>query len=278
MYFDFLQLILVIPKSIQAFLFIVNLILLNKKFQNTPWSNRPQLHKLILIGIFGWIIYITLDIFIYIFAAVSFEGVPPPAFFEGYTKDYPSLLIVNILRDVGFLGALTISWMYLMASFSLRFGERRTREIFQQNKLVILAINLISSIIVIGDRIGVSITENGPKVKAVYNGFSGTSILLTVVIYFTSAVLLSQTFKRISNGDESGNLKKRLTYLSIGIMNMGFGHIYWFILGQIAMFNPALFSNFNHVIFLYVFGHLIWMLSPIFIYLGLSKYQFDDNS
>ena len=61
-----LQLLLILPKLIESLLFGLCAYELNKKYKETPLLKRPQLNRVMLIGILGWCVYITLDIIIYI--------------------------------------------------------------------------------------------------------------------------------------------------------------------------------------------------------------------
>jgi len=264
-----LQLTLIIPKSIETVLFVINIILINNKNKETAWKDRPQFHKSFLLGMIAWTVYILLDIFIYTLAGLSMDETTPFGIYQGYDSNFPSLFAVNVLRDIAFVASLIMSWSYLIAAFALLYDEERVKAVFTNNKIVLSIMITITIVIAAGDIIQVSVSESGIRVSGVFNGFAGFSIALNVIIYIISALMLFRTLSVVSSDDPSKSFKKRIRFFMWGVIFMGFGHIYWLILGLISIFSPSLLTL--PILVYYFLGHSLWTISPVLIYLGFGK-------
>jgi len=264
-----LQLTLIIPKSIETALFVINIILINNKNKETAWKDRPQFHKSFLLGMIAWTIYILLDIFIYTLAGLSMDETTSFGTYQGYDSNFPSLFVVNILRDIAFVASLIMSWSYLIAAFALLYDEERVKAVFTNNKIVLSIMITITIVIAAGDIIQVSVSESGISVSGVFNGFAGFSIALNVIIYIISALMLFRTLSVVSSDDPSKSFKRRIRFFMWGVIFMGFGHIYWLILGLISIFSPSLLTL--PILVYYFLGHGLWTISPVLIYLGFGK-------
>lgn len=272
-----LQLFLIVPKSIESLFFLINIILISKKFSNLPWKNRPFLYRMFVSGLISWYIYITLDIFIYIFAAYSFETYSPAGqtiIYVGYDLQHPSLLIVNIIRDFAITGAIFMNWQYFIASYSILKGEAKSKHVILNKKIKSIIITIVL-LLVYFDRIQVKITDKSLSVNAEWNNASGISLFITIATYIFSAIFLSRTLKSATIDETSTIFRKHIRYLRAGILIMTFGHLYWWILGNLSIYYPTFIGAFNPIV-LYYFGHGLWTLSPIFIYLGL-RMNFDAS-
>jgi len=270
--YDNLQFLLLIPKSIETVLFIIIIFLINKKNKGISWKDRPQFHKLFLTGMIGWFVYIFLDMIIYVFAPFSMDISTPSGLYTGYSLVYPSLFAVNILRDIGFVGSMVMYWAYLIASFNLRYDEEKTKSIFS-NKLIIAIMVIVSVIVTAGDAIGVTVTAGSPSVSGVFNGFAGFSIFLNVSIYLSCAILLFKTLQSLTSEEPSKEFKKRIIFFMWGVLFMGFGHIYWLVLGLLAMYSPGvlILASLDMGYIYYFIGHGLWTISPVLIYFGFAK-------
>ena len=264
-----LQLTLIIPKSIETALFVINIILINNKNKETAWKDRPQFHKSFLLGMIAWTIYILLDIFIYTLAGLSMGETTPFGTYQGYDSNFPSLIAVNVLRDIAFVASLIMSWSYLIAAFALLYDEERVKAVFTNNKIVLSIMITITIVIAAGDIIQVSVSESGISVSGVFNGFAGFSIALNVIIYIISALMLFRTLSVVSSDDPSKSFKRRIRFFMWGVIFMGFGHIYWLVLGLISIFSPSLLTL--PILVYYFLGHGLWTISPVLIYLGFGK-------
>ncbi|UYP47676.1 hypothetical protein NEF87_003961 [Candidatus Lokiarchaeum ossiferum] len=269
---EIMQLILAIPKTIEAVLFLIIILKLNKKYKGLSLKERPQLNTLYLVGLIGWLIYITLDIFIYIIAPLSFTELTPIGVYTGYDSQFPSLFIANILRDIGFFGALIISWCYFVAAFNIKFGEKQTHHFFGNNR-IIQALILTSSIVLsAGDKIKVEINEGNASVNAVWDGIEGAFVAIVILLFVTSVILLSITLRSSIPSISDDIFRRRIKILILGTVFMACGHIYWLGLSLLLKI-PAVFE-FLSIQFWYVtahwIGHMLWTLSPIFIFSGFS--------
>lgn len=264
-----LELLLILPKVIETALFSINSFLINKKYRGIPWKERPQFHRSFLIGMLAWSFYIFLDIFIYTCAGVSMSSTTPNGIYQGYNSQFPSLFFVNILRDIAFASSLLMSWNYLFATFALRFDEEKVKAIFTQNLITLFLMIVLTLIITMGDIIQVSVNNGEILVSGVFNGFAGVSIILNVSIYVLNGLLLFITLRDITREDPSLEFQRKIRFFMLGIVSMGLGHIYWLVLGLLSpiLSLNSLFSQF----LVYFLGHLFWIISPIFIYLGFGK-------
>lgn len=269
---DPLQYILVIPKFFESLLFFLNILLSIRVYRDIPWNGRPIVNRLLIIGMSGWLVYIFLDIFIYLIAPISMDGVIAPAYFIGYDIRYPSLTFANILRDFAFAGACIILWSYFLIALIIRYGEAATFKILKNHPSIVIFILFSSILFIINDQVGVSITETQVKVNAVFTGISGISLITFILFYFLSAILLNRSFQIGFSIDPTmmEKLKVRINALTTGIFFMGFGNLYWVILGLIQGIVPGLNTEFYRVI-LHFLGHAIWATSPILMYYGLRR-------
>jgi hypothetical protein len=266
-----LELVLILPKAIETALFILNIWLINKKNKGTAWKDRAQFHKSFLFGMISWTIYIFLDLLIYICAGLSMDATTPYGTYQGYDTNFPSLVIVNILRDISFVASIVVSWNYLIAAFALLFDEEKVKSVFTKNAITIFLMIALTIIIAGGDIIQISLSAEGINVSGIFNGFAGLSIALNVLIYVISAILLFRTLSVITSEDPSKIFKKKIKFFMWGVLFMGFGHIYWLILGLISLFAPNILIL--PILFYYFLGHSFWTISPVLIYLGFGKAQ-----
>jgi hypothetical protein len=271
-----LQIALIIPKSIQATLFLIAIFFLNRRYPGINMRKRPQLHQFLICGLILWFTYIFLDIFIYTIAGLSFEANLPgvTTTYVGYTIEYPSLFVANILRDIGFIGAIGLGWIYLYAALLIQMGERKFEEKIFRNRLLNLLILSSIVIIVINDRMFVKISGDSINVSAVFNGISGFAILLTIITYAIGAFLLANTLRISIKEEKSPQFRKQIRSLILGMVFMGLGHSYWLILGQIASVNPQILGLLPILVWYYI-GHGFWSASAVFIVIGFRNIKKD---
>lgn len=274
--FHNLQIALIIPKLFQTILFIFNIFLINKKYRKTPWKERPSFHKFFLVGMMGWTVYIFLDIFIYTLAGLSMDPTTQHGSYQGYDTNYPSLFFVNVLRDIGFIASLIMSWCYLLAAFSLRYDEERLMSVFTRNILTLITMAIITLVIAGGDFIQITISDTGASVSGVFNEFGAVAIFLNVLIFVLSAIWLFLTLKSVTNKETSQAFKNRIRFFMWGVLFMGFGHIYWLLLGLLASFYPT-FLLLPELVY-YIVGHAFWTISPIFIYMGFGRNKYTGET
>ncbi len=268
-----LQISLILPRSINALLILIVLLKLYKKYLHTIFRQRPLLNQLYIIGLLGWFGYLSLDIIIPIIAPISFISPFPDGKHVGYLSAYPSLLIANILRDIGLLGAIITSWSYLIAAFSIKYGELRTKKVFLDNKIVMFLIVIFSIITTFGDRVMVETYNNQVYTTATWEGIYGVFLVSVIILFFGSGILLFSILKSTVTTETDAKYRKKVKFLMYGVIAVIGGNTYWLFLSQLRKwFNPWIMENGLYGIFGFNWiGHFIWMLSPIFIFLGLKE-------
>jgi len=129
------QIYLLPAKIFEVILYIIVLFSLNKKYKGEPLMKRPSLHIYFFLGIAGWLLYMILDTIIFAIAPLSLVGpLTPGIAIQGYTAEYPSLLIANLLRDFGIIGAILTAWFYCMAAVRINTGISLNQKIFGSEK------------------------------------------------------------------------------------------------------------------------------------------------
>jgi len=243
---------------------------LNQKQKGVPFLNRPVIHKLFLVACVGWGVYMLLDIFIYSCAGLSFSFIDPFPI-AGYPKNYPSLLIANILRDIALLGGCIHVWCYLIIPYSIKYGEHATRKLLK--KWYFILITLIAwTIFIFFDVIVIDKQGYDIVVTEKWSAFGGINFILITTFYFIGAFRLRIVLKKLIIKEKvSTNYKKKMKLLIFGIFIMGCGHIVSIIRNFIVLIF-SLSQNLEFWIFL-VGSYLqfyCWLLSPIYIFKSLN--------
>lgn len=277
--YELLQLYLIIPKGLEAILYFLILIYMIRRANNTKHIQKhpSQLNILFLAGIAGWFIYIFLDVIIYVIAPLSITESYSNQVYSGYQLDIPSLFIANILRDFALLGALIMAWSYLIASFNIRYGQKKTSSIFFQKWYVLLIMVLLSIVAIIGDGIQVNKTAYEVHVNAIWTQFASLGLYLTILLFTLATIVLVSSFRYAIRENESLILVKKIRFLSWGIIVFTIGNYYWFITGYLEeVFQQYIRETVLRVI-LHYFGHLIWTISPILILIGFRLSESTDS-
>ncbi len=261
---------MLIPRIIEASLFLLIIVMVNKKFKGFPILKRPVLHQAFLLGICGWFVYIFIDIFIYTFAAKSFNETMVGTY-EGYTKDHPSLFVANIFRDMAIIGMQIETWAYFFLPIIISKGGKKAIQILKKPWVLITIISL-SAMIVINDVMVVEIRESNIVIREKYNGIHLFSILFAIFIYFYAAIRLFITLSKTTE-NESKVIQKRSKKLGWGVLVIGLGYLWAIIWNAIAVFIPELYENKFIFLFVSIIIHLLWTLSPILLYQSLFAYD-----
>ncbi len=219
---------------------------------------------------FAWVVYVLCDIPIYLFAALSFDinvTTPPTG---GYNLAYPSIFITNILRDIGMTAGLLNLFLILFAAFQIRHGQAIFRKKISRNPVTI---TLIIAFIFISSAFDIEqVTIITPATVVISASFTGVSLITLIIIissYFYSAIEFRKAvYEGIKEADRP--LKRRLALLSIGVVLMGVGNIYWLGLG-ILLYSPIGPFITENMLILSIFGHLIWASSPLLMYASLRQ-------
>jgi hypothetical protein len=263
-----LQLFLLIPRIIETALFITVVLHVNKQFALTPFRQRPFVHRLFMQGLIGWTIYIFLDIFIYTYAAASFDpGVSMRV--VGYDINYPSLFFFNIMRDIAFAGLMLECWSYIFVPIAIYKGERKAHEIWNK-KPVKFFIVVYSLFLVYNEKLVVLIEANRSVIITEdYEGIGALSLLSATLLFLIAAILMYYVMKKIAEGDTSPELQKKFNYFIWGFALMACGYIWAIFWNSMYVILPVLSEPIYYLPLSYVI-HGFWMSSPIMINQGLK--------
>ncbi len=255
-----LQILIAPIKVVEIFSFLL-IALVVKKRGGKPLRDQFYLNRTIFYAFISWVVYISVDLVIYLFAAQSFNlAVPTPTEgISGYDLAYPSLLIANILRDVGMAGGVLNALFILSAAYQVRYGRMRFQKKVSRNPVALVIIGIFTVFTIVVDQIRVIIKPtSGVVIKATFVDLPLYSLTVLIIIYIYGAITFrTSIFQGIKEADE--RLKSRLQYLSIGVLLMGIGHAYWVVTGYIGA-SDLIFK---------IMGHLIWVISPLLIYNAL---------
>jgi len=249
------------------------LLLLKKSKSTRQIEHHPsQLNSLFLVGMLGWFIYIFLDSIIYLIAPLSIQSGFEAGIYSGYSLEVPSLFIANILRDFAMAGALLLAWSYFIASFNIKYGQQKTAKIFFKNGYIISIMVVLSILSIIGDRIQVRYiaVDNLVRVNAVWSGLASFGTILTIILLGIGSLLLIWALRVVMKEDHSPKFKRKIMYLSSGIIIFSLGNYYWFVAGYLAEIFIQFFTAAVTRIILHSIGHFIWMISALLILIGFS--------
>jgi magnesium-transporting ATPase (P-type) len=268
---QFVNLILVIPKSIEAFICIFLVVLLTKRMMKKPPEERYLLNKLFIFAFTCWFLYIGLDAILYNLAAIPFVNMPADVILDsqvtGYPSEYPQVMIAQILRDIAMVAAFLLCYSYFTSSFLISHGTDWVKQKIFKNIPFNAIYFFIMIFLVAGDQIGVTKTGLDIFVEEKWDSMeSAISMLLIIVLLLISATIFFRTVNKLESKDEI--FKKRTRQIGWGVLVMGLGGVYWLIIG-IYRSLPGVDLPYYIIIALIFLGHFIWMLSPILIYLGL---------
>ncbi|MHA2001301.1 MAG: hypothetical protein ACTSVU_04335 [Promethearchaeota archaeon] len=263
---DPVQINLIIPKSIEALFFLLSIIITNKKYRGISLSKRPRLNTNLFLAQIGFLIYITLDIFIFIIAPFSMTKNITYGRYTGYPTLYPSLIIANFLRDLAMGGLLLTIWNYLFAAFNIRWGSKFSDRIFMR-KCVIIVILIFSTATIIGDRVQVEISDIGCHVRSYWYGISAVSSYLIIFLLIVISFILISSFHTTTKKINDSTYRKKIFLISLGIIFLAFGFFYWILIGIVG----TIFAHWNVFLGLYLpyyIGHAIWLTSSVLILMG----------
>jgi len=274
------QLYLLPAKIFEVFLYIIVLFSLNKKYKGVPLMKRPSIHIYFFLGIAGWILYMILDTIIFAIAPLSLVGPLTPGIpIQGYTPEYPSLFIANLLRDIGIIGAILTAWFYCMAAVRINTGISLNQKIFRSDKKIltikgfkltwghfsfILAIFVLIIFIAL-DQIVIEVIDS---TTIHVSSDWGVAMILIIVLYGLSTILMVKQLLELRKTEMEIEYKRRAKFLGWSIIIFTSGIYYWALLGFLVGKFEGL-KQFS-LAFLYL-GHIIWMTSAIFVYNAFKK-------
>ncbi len=274
------ELIIMGPKLVEA-MFFISIAFIVKNRGGHTFKEQYYLNRTFFFAFLSWFVYIISDAFLFPFAALSFEGVSvtTKTTFTGYPLEYPSLFIANVLRDVAMAGGILNLVFIFIGAYQIRFGRAKCQKEITHNVLAFVLILLFIGATVFFDGIKVSIYPiadgKDPSVNPVYDLPQIILLFSTIVLYFISAISLRKSMS-IGMSEKEQPLQRRLRLLSVGVLLMGVGHLYWVfkgIFGLLPGIGPFITTN---AIALLLIGHAIWTLSPILMYFALRKTENDE--
>ena len=266
-----LQLILIIPKSIEIAIFTILVVLLWKRLMAKPPEQRYILNKLFIFSFICWAIYMLCDVILYNLAAVPFLDVAGDVASEqtaisGYPSDYPEIAVSQVLRDIAMVSGFLMTYAYLASALVIKNGEMWTREHLFKKHILTVIFAILVIVLVSGDQIGVHKVGDEVWVKEKWGTIQGAlSLLIIVVFLVVSALLFFLTVSKMGESDPA--FRKRTMMIGLGILVMALGGIFWMVIGISNSISP--YTNETQVVFQFI-GHGIWTLSPILIFNGLK--------
>ncbi len=272
---DIIQVYLIVPKIVQFLLLFYNLNIFYQRYKTFGWKRRPLINKLFMLATFWWLIFISLDIIIFIIAPLSIPVGTTDLFVQGYDSEYFSVTFANILRDVAAFGAIIQMFAYLIIPFTIKYGEKKILQHIKRHKYIPI---LMAGYLIFGmyyESVSVQVTETTVHVDAVWTGFAGLTLLIFILLYFFSAIYFTIQLTMREHKKFSKRYQTQIRNLLLGIFFMGFGYIFLFIAGTLKGGNPDYYLQEDIRLGIQFTAHIIWTLSPFFIMRG-SKLPLEE--
>ncbi|MHA1311740.1 MAG: hypothetical protein ACTSQO_12580 [Candidatus Helarchaeota archaeon] len=213
------------------------------------------LNRTYFIALSGWVVYILLD-------AILFPVGHIEPFSFGYISVNSGLatipMIANILRDIAVAAGGVLAFGFLYASIIIRFGEARAKE--KRTLLIMLGGYFLLVIpTIIFDQIIKEINLNPVTVHTQFNIPSAIMILAQIIVYFIGVYELFVIYRKISDKNE----KRRILFFILGVIIIAIGVLFFVIIGLVNLEGSAFITG--------PIGHIIWILAPIFILIGIKR-------
>jgi|SRR5271157_2289596 len=269
------QLIIAFPKAIEAIVFYIMAFMVKNR-GGKAFKDQYILNRTFFVGFLGWAICMTLDIFLYMIAPLSFN--PNVAVYAaGYDFTYPSLVIANFLRDISMIGGYVHIWCLLIAAYIIRHGMIETNKHLTQNWVFYCIVGAYGAFFIITDSIFVQIVPGQPTVvNAVFSGISLVTLTITISLYWIGAAFFYRT-AHIQIYSAEPVLQHRIKLLSYGVILFGSILVYWLLIGMVETLpeiGPVVVA---WDIPLEILGHGIWTIAPILMYGGLRDPRKIEN-
>ncbi len=258
---------------IESGIFLNIVIILLKRSSNTPFQDRALLNRIFIIGIAGWFIYLLLDLLIFLIAPLSLDSSYVFGQYTGYHAEIPSLLIANILRDIGMVGALIFNMSIFIGAYYIRYGEEKTIKTFKNNWLVLILFLFFSGYLVYEEGIALNYKNSSTiVVQEIWFGRSGFFLIIILLQLCISIIFLIRTINKSKQNIQlsSDLLNKKIRMLIYGVLHILFGDIYWIILGVLHIPLESLFTSLYIRIIIFYAGHLLWIAAGLFLRLSFK--------
>jgi PAS domain S-box-containing protein len=221
----------------------------------------------------GWFVFISLDLILFPIATLSFSNAIPGTQYSGYNMEYPSLLMANILRDVSTIGTMLVIGSFFFTALNLRFGNEVVRKILS-NKLIILIIFISFKLLIYGDRLIISITNEYVVVDSDMQGFSAIAFALGLLLYLIAVIIITFQFKDLKVYIVSNRSKKQLKSLIYALFLHILGFFIFLLMGLIQNLIPLIFQQYHLRFIFQIGGHSVWILSGLILGFSL-KFPFE---
>ncbi|MHA1271416.1 MAG: hypothetical protein ACTSPY_16605 [Candidatus Helarchaeota archaeon] len=213
------------------------------------------LNKIYFVSLCCWAIYIIFDAILFPIGHLETTSFGTISVKSGVAT-IP--MYANILRDIAVCAGGILAFGFLFASIIIRYGEAIAKE---KKTLMIIVCGYLALVIptAIFDQI---IKEVDRVPVTVHTQFGIPSILMIVaqiVVYFIAIYELVVIYRNISDAKE----KRRIFYFIMGAIFIALGVIFFIAVGAIGMDEIAFITG--------PIGHIIWILAPIFILMGIRK-------
>ncbi|MHA1229911.1 MAG: hypothetical protein ACTSRP_02265 [Candidatus Helarchaeota archaeon] len=213
------------------------------------------LNRTYFISFLGWAAYIILDAILFPIGHIETGS------FGNVTTKYGIAtipIIANVLRDIAVFAGAIIAFGFLYASIIIRYGEAKAKE---RNTLILLGAGyiLMSVLTAIFDQIIKEINKVPETVHTQFSIPSAIMIVAQIVIYFLGIYELAIIYRKTSEKKE----KRRIFYFIMGATFIALGVLFFVVVGLVGTEGIAYITG--------PIGHIIWILAPIFILLGIRK-------
>ncbi|MHA1696126.1 MAG: hypothetical protein ACTSXT_15135 [Candidatus Helarchaeota archaeon] len=239
-----------IPRGFEIGIYLICSIIIYKK-------QNYFLNKIYSVSLIGWTVYALCDLLIFPIGHIEPWSLGEISI-HGEMMTVP--LIANILRDIQIFGAAIMAFGYLYASIIIRYGASKAKE----KKYIITIILLIASITLVMDAFDTIIKDTSvipDVVKTNYTMMSFIFILIELTLYFFAIYEHARVYKDI-NKDKID--KRKILYFIFGSATTAIGVLYFVIIG-------ILISGQEYQLITGPIGHMIWIMSPLFIYWGFKN-------
>ncbi|NVM52356.1 MAG: hypothetical protein HWN66_01550 [Candidatus Helarchaeota archaeon] len=242
---DFTQdIYMIIPKTAEVIVFLFCALTIYRR------KKEYILNKTYLVSLCGWSIYIIMDAILFPIAHIepfSFGTISVDAGLASMP------MIANILRDIAICAAGVIGSGFLYASIIIRYGEATAKD---TRVIILIVAGYLAWAIptVIFD----TIIKIAGRAYTYFHIGNAITIFAQITIFFIAVYELVVIYRKVQDKKE----KRRILYFISGSSLIALGIIFFVVVGLLSI-QPAYITG--------PIGHVIWLLAPIAILLGIKK-------
>ncbi|MHA1395421.1 MAG: hypothetical protein ACTSRZ_18100 [Promethearchaeota archaeon] len=256
--------ILMIPRSFELVVFIVCANLMYKKVKKSSQDAPGYILKKTFLNVFYcWSVLLVIDILTNLIAPLSFLENPEPGLYWGYTIEYPSLLIANIIRDFYAIFATFTNYFTFRSVKIIQYGDVLGLE-KSKNKLIIA---FYLSMIVIYTPLDVFTCEISadldilvdPRWDLIFMPMMPIVVFLYLFTFLYSFIRVLIIYLKERNVVDEQSRKKLKIFL-LGYLFLIMGLFYF----GIRPFSKAIQKI--PLLYFQIVGQTIWSIAPILFY------------